>query len=361
MVRVLVVNTVTFHINGMSNVIMSLYTNMIGDDIRFDFVVNDRIHKGYEDVIHQNGDRIFVLKRSIKDSLRYICTLSKIIKNGDYDIIHIHGNSATMSLELAAVRKSGTKAKTLVHAHNTACNYPIINKVLYPYFIRNADYRIACSKAAGEWLYKENKFIVLNNGIDEGRFRFDHVLRQKQRQALGVQDRFVVLHVGRFNEQKNHTYLLKVFQALLKKEPDAQLRLVGEGPLLDDVKKQVEQMRLKKSVIFAGVTNTPEFEYLAADVFVLPSLFESFGLVNVEAQCSGLPCVISDAVPKEIAVTKDVSFLSVKEDPEKWADTVLIYKKAKRKDHSEDVILAGYSSRTEALKLKSFLMKIVNK
>lgn len=358
MTRVLVINTVKFHVNGMSNVIMGLYENIKDQNFRFDFVVCEEIDPKYKKIIEENDDRIFILNHRNKNFLKYIKSLSIIIKKGSYDIIHIHGNSATMSFELAAAQISGLKAKRIVHAHNTACRHTFLNKLLYGYFIRHSDYRIACSRAAGEWLYKENKYYVFNNGIDEKKFRFDPTMRDTHRLDLGINDKFVILHVGRFNQQKNHKFLLKVFKSVLQEESDAILRLVGDGTLMNDIKDCVKDMEIQEHVMFVGVTDEPEIEYNIADVFVLPSLYESFGLVNVEAQCMGLPCIISDTVPREIAITNQVSFVSLNADPSVWSKTILQYKTAERKDNREFVIANGYSLWKEAQKFKHFIMKI---
>ena len=358
MIRVLVINTVTFHINGMSNVIMGLYENTKSDALHFDFLVCNHIDPEYEKTIRERGSGIFILRERNKKPVSYVKNLAQIIKKGSYDIIHIHGNSATMSIEIFAARCAGSKAKIIVHAHNTECEHHRLNKLFYRYFIANSNYRIACSRAAGEWLYQQNKFHVLNNGIDEKRFAFDPQLRQTYRKELGIEDRFVVLHIGRFNRQKNHAYLLRVFKALLEKKPDAVLRLIGDGELLDDAKQQAQALGIAQSVCFAGTTDKPEREYCAADVFVLPSLFESFGLVNVEAQCAGLPCVISDQVPTDIAITENISFLPIDADPQVWADQILSYQNAERTDQQARVVQSGYSLADVARKYQRMLLKI---
>ena len=361
MIKVLEINTVAFHINGMSNVIMGLYENIRDKDIRFDFVVKDHIDESYADVIRKNGDKIFVVERKIKTFPKYINRLAKIIRKGNYDIIHIHGNSSTMSLELMAAKKSGTKAKFIVHAHNIACDHPIVNKILYPYLMRTADYKIACSRAAGEWLYGKRRYMVLNNGIDEEKFRFNPEMRKEHRKELGIDDKFVILHVGRYNPQKNHVFLINVFEEISKREPNAVLRLLGDGFLIEDIKALVKEKNLEDKIFFVPPTKTPEIEYNAADLFILPSLFEGFGLVNVEAQCSGLPCVVSDPVPHDIAVTDAIDFIPLDAPLSVWADAVLKYKGFERRDNRSNVIKSGYSAACGARKLKNFMKKAATK
>lgn len=357
MIKILEINTVAFHINGMSNVIMGLYENIHDENMRFDFVVKDRIDPSYADIIKQNGDRIFVVEREMKTFPKYINRLSKIIKKGNYDIIHIHGNSSTMSLELMAAKKSRTKAKLIVHAHTTSCDHPFLNKIFYPYLMHTAKYKIACSRAAGEWLYGKNRYMLLNNGIDEEKFRFSPETRQQHRKELGIDDKFVILHVGRYNPPKNHAFLIDIFEEISRREPDAVLRLLGDGFLLDDIKALVKKKHLENKVSFVAPTKTPEIEYNTADVFVLPSLFEGFGLVNVEAQCSGLPCVVSDTVPHDIAITDETDFIPLDAPLSVWADAVLKYKGHEHSDKRSNVIKAGYSLVRNAKKLKKFYEK----
>lgn len=360
MIKVLIIDTVIFHINGMSNVIMGLYENMEVENISFDFVACDNIDEKYAEIIRRNNYNIFLLKQRNKHPLRYIKNLSEIMKKGSYDIIHIHGNSATMAVELRAAKKSRTKAKLLVHAHNTECDHEFLNKVLYSYFIKNSDYHIACSRAAGEWLYGNNKYIVFNNGIDENKFRFNPEMRKEYREKFGVDDKFVVTHIGRFNAQKNHKFILEIFEILHEKRNDAFLRLVGTGSFYEEIKARVEEMGLSDYVCFAGVQKNPEIEYNVADVFLLPSLFESFGLVNIEAQCSGLPCVISDKVPTDIKITENVKFLSLSDSPEKWADTIIEYFGQKdRCSRISEVREHGYSMKENSQVLYSFYKSIL--
>lgn len=361
MIRVLVINTVKFQTNGISNVIIDFYQNMDRTGIAFDFVANEDIERKYGSIIKKNGDRFVLFHNRNRKPLSYIKGLSSLIKRNKYDIIHIHGNSALMSIELRAIQKSGSDAKVLVHVHNTNCTHQMLNKALNSYFVKHYDYALACSKAAGEWLYKDRPFTVINNGVDEQRFRYQPELRKSLRAESGIEGKFVVTHVGRFNEQKNHVFLIKIFEALHRMEPDSVLRLVGTGALEQKIREIVQNSEAGEYISFVGVTDTVEKEYNMADVFVLPSLYESFGLVNVEAQCTGLPCVISDTVPKDIKITEQVRFLSLQDPPEKWAKAILSFKGAPRKSNEEQVVSHHYSIHSEAKVLADMYRKIAEK
>lgn len=357
--KILIINTVKFHTNGMSNVIIDFYQNMNREDISFDFAINEKIEKKYSNVIRENGDRYYILHKRNKNPLVYIRQLTALIEKRHYDIIHIHGNSALMSIELRAIQKSKTNAKVIVHVHNTNCTHPMLNKVLYGYFSKHYDYAVACSDAAGKWLFPNSPYKVLNNGIDEQRFRYQPELRNSLRKEKHLEDKFVITHVGRFNEQKNHAFLIKIFESIHRIEPNSVLRLIGTGALEQKIRQIVQNSEVAGYITFVGVTDKVELEYQMADVFILPSLYESFGLVNVEAQCAGLPCVISDTVPKEIQITKQVKFLSLQASPEKWAEAVLSFQKAPRQSNDDKVVSHHYSIHHEAKELSNFYRKIL--
>lgn len=357
--RVLIINTVAFDINGISTVILNYY-RYTKNQIDYDFVINEFIHPSYEEELRTDGCQIFVLQHRQKSPFAYIRQLAKIIRDGNYNIVHIHGNSALMSIELLACKKSKSSAKRIVHGHNTDCTHRALHRLLYRWFIRHYDYAIACSKAAGEWLYGTHSHRVLNNGIQEERFRWNPALRRAMREKYRLSERdLVLLHVGLFNEQKNHVFLIDVFREVVQRNPNAKLRLVGKGDIQEAIRRKVAQYGLESNVTFVGETLHPEEEYHAADVFVMPSLYESFGLVTVEAQCSGLPCVLSDQIPKEIKVTENVSFLSLDLQAKKWAEQILTYAGCMRSDHQADVVEKGYSIEREAQELVGFYRSVL--
>ncbi|MDE6519955.1 MAG: glycosyltransferase [Ruminococcus sp.] len=359
--KVLIVNTVEFHINGMSTVIMNYY-RYTKDSVRYDFVVNGRIDDCYREELNKNGEKIFILNKRQTNPLGYIMKLSKIIKEGNYDIVHIHGNSALMLIDLLACKLSGKNTVKVVHGHNTDCTHRNLHRLLYKSFIKSYDYGIACSRAAGKWLYGAHDHIVLNNGIQEERYRFDSAFRKSEREKNHItSETKVLLHIGLFNEQKNHTFLIDVFNEVLKAKPNTILRLVGAGKKMEDIKQKTIDLEIDDKVQFVGTTTHPETDYHIADVFVMPSLYESFGLVTVEAQCCGLPCVLSDSIPKEIKITNQVKFLSLEQSAAEWADYICLYLEntIERKSNEDCVVRKGYSIQHEAQKLVDFYHSVL--
>jgi glycosyltransferase involved in cell wall biosynthesis len=185
-----------------------------------------------------------------------------------------------------------------------------------------------CSIKAGEWLFPKRivhstKFEVMYNAVNRNTFKFHEISREIIRKELGLKDQLVVGHVGNFCYVKNYPFLLQVFQQLHRMEPSAVLLLIGEGAYLERVKKQVRKMGLEQSVRFVGWRSDVSVLYQAMDVFVLPSYFEGLPIVGVEAQCCGLPCVMSDAITKEAKITNRCYFLSLSRTPKQWAQFIL--------------------------------------
>ncbi len=357
---VLIVNTVPFRINGMSNIIMNYYRFMDKSDLKFDFVVNSEINDIYKNQLDNN---YFLLHNRKKKPFAYIKKLSEIIKKGNYDVVHIHGNSALMQIDLEAIKKSKSDCKVIVHSHNTTCSHMTLHKLLYKRFSKSYDYAIACSDKAGEWLFGNSEYMVLKNAVDTDRFSFNHEARSEFRKKLGISEKtFVAGHVGLFNEQKNHTFLIDIFYELQKKNPDSVLLLLGEGHLQEQIKDKIKQLKIEDKVIFTGNVSDTENYYSVMDAFVMPSLHEGLPLTLVEAQCSGLPCIISDTITKSVNLTKNIEFLSLDDTSVKWADEIL--KKvnlADRKSYDDEIAKHGYSIKHEAAKLTDFYRKISDK
>lgn len=172
---------------------------------------------------------------------------------------------------------------------------------------------------------RENKVTIFNNAIDLERFRFNPSIRESVRRELGLEGKFVIGHAGRFCIQKNHDFLIDVFAEVYRQRNDAVLVLVGNGELFDEVKAKVHRLGLDNAVVFLGVRGDVDRLYQAMDVFVLPSRYEGLGIVNIEAQTAGLPCVVSDVVPLEAKMTDQIIFLPLYKNADKWAEWICKY------------------------------------
>ncbi|KGH58625.1 glycosyltransferase [Oenococcus oeni] len=350
--RILIVNTIPFNLNGMSTMIMNYYNHFNKDLFDFDFVVNKHIDSNFEKDIIYNGSRIFVFKNRNKNPIQYIWKLHRVLKIGEYDVIYINGNSATMAFELLAT--TGLNLKKIVHAHGQTTDHPFLHRFLYPYFIRHYDKAFAASKLAGDWLFKGKKYQIINNGIDPKKFSFNEEKRNKLRNENLINNEKIILQVGSFTKQKNYEFTIEMFAQLIKDEPDYRLWLLGEGPLKEKIKKMVMLLNISDKVLFFEPTIHTSDYYSAADICIFPSSWEPFGIVALEAQAAGLPVILSDRFIREVEVTHNVFFLPI--NKKIWVDKIkLNYDINRNTDYSYAFEKSGYSITQNAHNLETIL------
>lgn len=295
--RVLVINTTPFTYQGIACVIRNYCFRMNSPELLLEYAVFD-LHQELEAEFKQLGLVYYKLSSRRTASKSYFKELNFILKQGHYDCVHIHGNSAMMLPELLLAKRNGVQ-KRIVHCHNTTCNNPVFNYLLLPFFYQLSTIRLACSEEAGNWLYGRRSYIVLNNAIDTESYRYDQWKRDTYRKKLGLENQYVIGHIGRINEQKNHEYLLRVFKEFHNHVPDSKLVCIGEGALRSNLENLISDLKLQESVMLLGEQKNVADLLNAMDCFVFPSKWEGLGMVLLEAQASGLPCIASDVVPKE--------------------------------------------------------------
>lgn len=317
--KVLIINTVRFKLNGISAVIKNYYQVIKKKNIQMDFLTIDTPSKEYVDFFKENCLECYILSK--RNVIKYIFCIIKLCRENKYDIVHIHGNSASMAIELIAVALAGIKVR-ITHSHNTATMHPWMHKILFPIFSNLCTVRLACGKDAGKWLYRNEKFIVLNNAIETNKYSFIESARNKVRKELGIKNNEILLgHVGNFVEQKNHEFLINIFYEVHRTNEEFKLILVSDGVLMPTIKKKVHLLGLDQSVIFLGKTINVQNYLNAMDLFLLPSLYEGMPLVLIEAQASGLPSLVSNTITKEADLTNTSIYLSIKKI-ELWVDII---------------------------------------
>ena len=208
---VLVINSVPTGKNGITNVIFNYLSAMDMDDLRVDYISMNQPEDIYIEKVESKGGKVYVLPRTLKNCFGYWRNLRKLVEKNCYDIVHIHGNSHTLILELSAI-KSGGCPISFVHAHNTYCKYPFLHKVLSPIFHSLCTYGFACGTEAGKYMFGKHPFRILNNGIETKRFAFDEEKRDVIRRLLDWGDCSIVGHVGSFSPVKNHRFIINVFE-----------------------------------------------------------------------------------------------------------------------------------------------------
>lgn len=349
---------------GSQSMVMSIYRSIDRSKIQFDFIIDhpDRdleLRKEIESL----GGKIYNMPtfKGIN-----ICEVRKswktfFLTHPEYKILHTHSRSYA-SIYLPIAKKCGLK--TIAHSHSTSNGTGIVGHIkdLLQLPIRyQADYLFACSKEAGEWLFgkksvKTDKFRIIPNAIESKRFIYNPEVRKKFREELGLSNCFVIGHVGRMTYPKNHLFLLKMFAKFSQKVKNAKLLLVGDGELMEKIVDETKKMGIYSNVLFVGSKiNTYDY-YQVMDLFIFPSLWEGLGIAVIEAQASGLHCLVSDTVPKSVDVGAGlVEFLSLDNN---WCKKI---KKQIIRENTEAYIRkAGYDITMNAKILERFYYSLYN-
>jgi glycosyltransferase involved in cell wall biosynthesis len=342
-------------IGGIEKVMYDYIKNM--NNISFDFInIHDKIF--FQDEFESMGCTVHKVTSYKYNIIRYMIELYAILKKQRYDIIHINIVSAANILSFLATKMSGHK-HIVAHAHNSDAQRNIILFTLH-YINKNlitalATEYFACSEKAGHFIFGNHiRFRVINNAIEVDKFVFNEMTRGKIRRMLQIDSQCCVIgHIGRFETQKNHGFLIEIFLSIIKKCNNCILLLIGEGSMKQHIKNIADDLSIAHKILFYGVSDAAFELYSAMDCFVLPSLYEGLPLVGIEAQCAGLPVITSNTVTQEMRVSDLVTWLDLKDDPEKWADAILYQLlNRKREDMSEIITKNGYNIITESKKLE---------
>ena len=274
---------------------------------------------------------------------------------------------STAAIYLKVAKKYGIY--TIAHSHNSGTDYSLkaIVYKLMAYNTRNvADYFFACSQQAGidrfgKKVVHSNRYHVLNNAIDTERFQYREITRRGIREEFGyLSEQVVIGHIGRFDRQKNHKFLIAIFSELYHTDKNIRLLLVGDGKLRKSIQRQVEKLGIAEAVSFAGVRSDVNRILQAMDIFVFPSIYEGLPVTLVEAQTAGLPCVISDHVPSEsILIGNLVTVQNLRSSAERWASHILsrVWEKQGRIGRAEEVKSQGYDITDTAKWLGEFYLE----
>lgn len=360
MIRILHVVT---HMNrgGLETMLMNYYRHIDRTKFQFDFLTHREYDGDFGEEIKFLGGKIYHLPVLNPFSLHYKKTLGAFFDgHPEYQIIHVHQDCMS-SVILKIAMQHGVKVR-IAHSHcanqDKNLKYPV--KMFYRRLIpRYATELMACGQDAGKWMFCGSKFQVVNNAIDAKKYSFNIQMREKMRKKLGIkQNEMLVGHVGRFSPQKNHDYLINIFDEIRKKVP-SRLIMVGEGGLQNRIRGKVDTLGLTEKVIFTGLrTDIPDL-LQAMNVFVFPSNYEGLPVALVEAQAAGLPCLISDRVSMECKITDLVQQIPLNEDAEIWANIAIKAVQTKRKNTYEMIKTAGFDIVENARKLQNIYEEMI--
>ncbi|MBR4588077.1 MAG: glycosyltransferase family 1 protein [Lachnospiraceae bacterium] len=357
------------HINNGATIFELRVGERLKDsNIYFDYLCTEKADKEELAEYKKTKSRVYRLPidndhglfiRELKINRRYY----HFFKTHDYDIVYADTENALRAIHLFMARLAGVKVR-VVHSHNTGLQTEskssrLISRALRRLFLFSATDYLACSEEAAKWLFpksivKHKKYEIIKNGIELEEYLYSEDKRKKMRKALGISEgSLVVGNVGRLMPQKNHSFMLDVFAELKKKRDDAVLLLVGEGKLRNEIEEKAAGLGISDSVIMTGnVTNVSD-HLQAMDVFIMPSLFEGFGIAGIEAQAAGLFCLFSDSIPRDIDITPLAKFMPPEAGADKWAESILSIKCEERQDHSAEIEKAGFSIEATIDRLKN--------
>ena len=356
--RVLQVVTI-MNRGGLETMLMNYYRKMDRTKIQFDFMVHRQQKGHYEDEILQLGGRIHRMSQIKPGNYGlYFQQLKQFFKeHSNYKIVHSHINENS-SFVLAAAKQAGVPCR-IAHSHLSDLGIDIkLPFRLYARFAMkdNPNHYFACSENAGRWLFGSKKPIkIMNNAVDVEKLQFNAEARALKRAELGLDNKFVIGHIGRFDKQKNHTFLIDIFKTLYEKERSATLVLVGDGALKKEMERKVLQLGIENNVLFLGVREDIPELLQAFDLFLFPSLFEGLAVVLIEAQAAGLPIIASDTISKEANITGKITYMPLQHKPAQWAEQILLAAK-EREATASQIVEKGYDSSTMVKWLTHYYM-----
>lgn len=356
----------SLNIGGSQSMVINIHESLDKSKVQFDYIIDHPDHLYFADTIKKLGGKIYTMPTFKGFNYFEVRSAWKNFfkQHPEYRILHSHVRSYA-SLYLPIAKKAGLK--TIIHSHSTSNGNgvsSIIKRALqYPLRFQ-ADYFFGCSKEAGEWLFGKKivnspKYHILKNAIDVKKYAFSINNRIKFREEFCLGNKLTYVHVGRFHPAKNHLFLLKVFSEIHKRNPNTALLLVGDGELRASIEEQIAELNLKDCILLLGSRTDIPYILHAADCFLFPSIWEGFGMVAVEAQAAGLPCVCSNSVPESVKVTKHCLFIPINaidawvESAEKFAEE----SQALSKNVSQSLANLGFDIKESVLDLSCFYIR----
>lgn len=321
---------------GIENFIMGLYKYMDPEKVQFDFAVHARREGDYGPIIEQMGGRIFEVGRFTRHPIKSLKTLKKLIKEEQYDVVVRHTPNAMIVPQLMVARHAG--AVTVCHSHSTTDPNMLLHKIGRLLINKYTDYPMACSVAAGKWMYKKHDFKVVNNAIDIKKFEYSPEKAKRIREEFNIGDAKLYGNIANLLECKNQLFAIDVFAKILEEDPDARFIFVGEGEMRPLLTQKIKDMHLEDKVILAGMRSDVPDIMSAMDVMLFPSIFEGLPLTLIEAQASGLPSLISDKITDDVIVTNGViEKLGIEKSPQEWAKKALKMGGIDREDRKDEI------------------------
>lgn len=314
---------------GIDRIIFD-YVTRLPENYQADFIVHTEYEGILEPALIDRGGRVFHVKPFQQGKKQYLKTLSSIIREGNYDIVHVNQGFKGL-FYLFYAKRYGIKIR-IAHSHTSYIPETFKSKIirrlstcLVKYY---ATHLFACGLDAAKWMWgerslKKEQIHYMKNAIDVERFAFSCERRSEVRKLLNLEGKFVVGNVARFSEEKNHAFMVELFAKIHEVRKDSVLLFVGRGPLEEEIKKKVRDLNIEESVLFLGVREDVPVLLNAMDVFLLPSTHEGLPVTLVEVQTNGLPAYVSDVITDEIRLSDKLVKLPLSFGADVWAKRIL--------------------------------------
>ena len=349
---------------GVESMLYNYYLHLDRTKVQFDFIVHESERGLLETKFQFLGSNIYRVS-SKKDSLKKnILQIYKVIREGNYNIVHCHQNFLNF-ISLFLAKKCRIPVR-ISHAHGYIKDIKMNEKVknhirryLNNYF---TNYMFSCSTASGKWLHGERwivnqENILMKNAIDVDKFLFDNTVRKKYRTSFNFDDKIVLLHVGRFSEEKNHFFMVDIIERLLKKANHYILLFVGDGKTKSKVEEYTREKKLNECIMFLGERDDISELMNAADILLFPSKNEGLGMATIEGQATGLKVLASNKIPSETNITPNISYIPL-DGPAEWANKIRTIELSGRESQKELLIKAGYSIKEQVKHYEQWLLKL---
>ncbi len=325
----------------------------ISKNIKFDYLTATNIDSEFYN--------LNIERKNLKGRIIYNHRLYEFLKNHNYDIVHINSGAFFFTFCCVIICKISGIKKIVVHSHNTpkiSKLKKILIKVLNPLYRKLTDAHLSCSEKASKSLFtKTYDAIILKNGIDANKFKYNEKIRNEYRKELNIENKIVYGHVGRFDEQKNHNFLIDLFYEIQNKQ-DAVLLLVGTGKLENQIKEKVKQLKIEDEVLFLGFRKDINNLLNTMDIFLFPSIHEGLPICLVEALTSGLPTFVSNGIPEAANISNNFYKINTF-DIKDWTKQVLNVKTKDRTNEYQNTIKKGFDIKETSKQLEQIYKDLI--
>lgn len=352
----------SWFLGGIETYLYRTISNMDSKEFSFDFLITYDETPCFYNELKNLGCNFYRVTSRRENFLKNRLEIQALLKTEKYDLVYCNLNSLNYITPCLCARNAGIPV--IVHCHNSGTLRGIKTRMLHRinfYRLPKDITRLAVSEIAGKWMFGNKHFKVINNGVDTTMFKYSTLRRKETRKRLDVkEDEKVILHVGAFRLQKNHQFLIRVFNKYHKKNPNSKLFLVGVGELQEEIKLNVEQLGIGDSVCFLGIRQDIPDLLSASDCFVFPSFYEGFPIALIEAETSGIHCVVSDRITSEVIIPQVCDKLSLDDSIDDWCSMIDKKNNVLRKDFFKYVDDLGLGLGKEIEAVSAVFDKCIN-